>query len=101
MSLLPQGLWNCFFDLVQHLLVRAVLDCAIDGVFAVDPTQQRHDVDQAIELSLGISLNDRLEFSKQRFDDIAADEKWSLSDAESAVNGEVFFEPRQKACSDQ
>ena len=56
-------------------------------------TKQWYDVNEPVEFGLRISLDDCLEFSEQRFDDVAADKKGPLSDCESALNLEMSVDP--------
>jgi hypothetical protein len=55
--------------------VGAVSQITVDLGLCVVAAQQWNDVYEAIEFGLRVSLDDRLEFSKKRFDNIAADDE--------------------------
>lgn len=69
----------------------------VDGpvyiVVGVIAAKQGDDINQSVELSLWVALDYGFEFSKQGLNGIGADQKWQLSNGESPLNEDVFFEP--------
>ena len=56
-------------------------------------TKKRDNINESIEFSLRVSLDDCLKLSEQRFDGVTADKKRKLSDCESALDMEMPVKP--------
>ena len=59
----------------------------------VIPAKQRDDINQPIEFSLRVALNNGFEYSKQRLNGVRAYQKWQLSNCKRPMNPNVFFKP--------
>ena len=47
----------------------------MNSLWRVMPAKQRDDKEKSVEFSMRVSLNNRLKFAKERFNEITAEEK--------------------------